>query len=155
MHITLKRLVKTLIGLRVRADWSEPLLVAHTTALEISRRGSYLNIMCSLRFSHFLFITLCIDCIIYRILGGVFCKADTALAGDGVVIFVAISMTQCCFHLHFRMTRLLDYLDAKTAILKPRWDGITSLSKLKVSMFFIFKPFRGIVFLFFCKSEYS
>ena len=35
------RIFKALIRLRVCADWSEPLLVAHTTLLEISCRGSY------------------------------------------------------------------------------------------------------------------
>ena len=35
------RLAKSLISLRVCADWSEPLLVAHTTLLEISCLGSY------------------------------------------------------------------------------------------------------------------
>ena len=35
------RLAKALIRLRVCADWSEPLLVAHTTLLEISCHGSY------------------------------------------------------------------------------------------------------------------
>ena len=39
-----KRLAKALIRLRVYADWSEPLLVAHTTLLEISCRGS--NVIC-------------------------------------------------------------------------------------------------------------
>ena len=34
-----KRLAKALISLRVCAGWSEPLLVAHTTLLEISCRG--------------------------------------------------------------------------------------------------------------------
>ena len=34
------RLAKALIRLRVCAGWSEPLLVAHTTLLEISCRGS-------------------------------------------------------------------------------------------------------------------
>ena len=36
-----KRITKALIRLRVCAGWSEPLLVAHTTLLEISYRGSY------------------------------------------------------------------------------------------------------------------
>ena len=35
------RLAKALIRLRVCAGWSEPLLVAHTTLLEISSHGSY------------------------------------------------------------------------------------------------------------------
>ena len=35
------RLAKALIRLRVCAGWSEPLLVAHTTLLEISCRGSF------------------------------------------------------------------------------------------------------------------
>ena len=35
-----KRQAKALISLRVCAGWSEPLLVAHTTLLEISCRGS-------------------------------------------------------------------------------------------------------------------
>ena len=38
--IEYSRLAKALIGLRVCAGWSEPLLVAHTTLLEISFRGS-------------------------------------------------------------------------------------------------------------------
>ena len=33
-----------LARLRVCAGWSEPLLVAHNTLLEISRRGSYIYI---------------------------------------------------------------------------------------------------------------
>ena len=40
-HTILKRLAKALIRLRVCAGWSEPLLVAHTTLLEISCTGSY------------------------------------------------------------------------------------------------------------------
>ena len=41
MHGIFKRLAKALVRLRVCAGWSEPLLVAHTTLLEISCRGSY------------------------------------------------------------------------------------------------------------------
>ena len=40
-HIMFKRLAKALIRLRVCAGWSEALLDAHTTLLEISCRGSY------------------------------------------------------------------------------------------------------------------
>ena len=40
-HIIFKRLAKALIRLRVCAGWSEALLVAHTTLLDISCRGSY------------------------------------------------------------------------------------------------------------------
>ena len=40
-HIMFKRLAKVLIRLRICAGWSEPLLVAHTTLLEISCHGSY------------------------------------------------------------------------------------------------------------------
>ena len=40
IHRIFKRLAKALIRLRVCAGWSEPLLVAHTTLLEISCRGS-------------------------------------------------------------------------------------------------------------------
>ena len=40
-HIIFKRLAKALIRLRVSAGWSEPLLVAHTTLLKISCRGSF------------------------------------------------------------------------------------------------------------------
>ena len=39
-HRILKRLAKALISLRVCSGWSEPLLVAHTTLLEISCQGS-------------------------------------------------------------------------------------------------------------------
>ena len=39
-HRIFKRLAKALISLRVCAGWSEPLLVAHTTLLEISCHGS-------------------------------------------------------------------------------------------------------------------
>ena len=39
-HRIVKQLAKTLTSLRVCAGWSEPLLVAHTTLLEISCRGS-------------------------------------------------------------------------------------------------------------------
>ena len=39
-HNIVKRLAKALISLRVCAGWSEPLLVAHTTLLEISCCGS-------------------------------------------------------------------------------------------------------------------
>ena len=42
-HKIFKRLVKALIRLRVCAGWSEPLLVALTTLLEIPCRGSYVN----------------------------------------------------------------------------------------------------------------
>ena len=41
-HKILKRQAKALIRLRVCAGWSEPLLVAHTTLLEIPCRGSIL-----------------------------------------------------------------------------------------------------------------
>ena len=40
-HRIFKRQAKALIRLRVCAGWSEPLLVAHTTLLEISCRGSF------------------------------------------------------------------------------------------------------------------
>ena len=40
IHGIFKRLAKSLIRLRVCAGWSEPLLVAHATLLEISCRGS-------------------------------------------------------------------------------------------------------------------
>ena len=40
-HRICKRLAKALIRLPVCAGWSEPLLAAHTTLLEISRPGSY------------------------------------------------------------------------------------------------------------------
>ena len=39
-HGIFKRLAKALNRLRVSAGWSEPLLVAHTTLLEISCHGS-------------------------------------------------------------------------------------------------------------------
>ena len=42
-HRIFKRLAKTLIRLRVCAGCSEALLVAHTTLLEISCRGSVIN----------------------------------------------------------------------------------------------------------------
>ena len=38
-----KRPAKALIRLRLCAGWSEPLLVTHTTFLEISCRGSYIS----------------------------------------------------------------------------------------------------------------
>ena len=41
MQSIFKRLAKDLIRLRICAGWSEPLLVAHTTLLEISCHGSY------------------------------------------------------------------------------------------------------------------
>ena len=46
-HGILKRRAKALIRLRVCAGWSEPLLVAHTTLLEISCHGSivYANLI--------------------------------------------------------------------------------------------------------------
>ena len=44
IHRIFKRLAKTLIRLRVCADWSEPLLIAHTTLLEISCRGSIFSL---------------------------------------------------------------------------------------------------------------
>ena len=40
-HRILKQLAKALIRLRICAGWSEALLVAHTTLLEISCTGSY------------------------------------------------------------------------------------------------------------------
>ena len=40
-HRIFKRLAKALIRLRVCAGWSEPLLVAHITLLEISCHGSF------------------------------------------------------------------------------------------------------------------
>ena len=39
-HRIFKRQAKALIRLRICAGWSEPLLVAHTTLLEISCQGS-------------------------------------------------------------------------------------------------------------------
>ena len=42
-HRIFKQLAKALISLRVCAGWSEPLLVAHTTLLEISCLGSYVE----------------------------------------------------------------------------------------------------------------
>ena len=57
-HGIFKRLAKTLIRLRVCAGWSEALLVAHTTLLEISCHGSFevveyktVNIFLSISFS--------------------------------------------------------------------------------------------------------
>ena len=44
-HRIFKGLAKALISLRVCAGWSEPLLVAHTTLLEISCHGSNINCM--------------------------------------------------------------------------------------------------------------
>ena len=43
IHRVFKQLAKALIRLHVCADWSEPLLVAHTTFLEISCLGSFLT----------------------------------------------------------------------------------------------------------------
>ena len=43
-HRIFKRLAKALIRLRVCTGWSEPLLVAHTTLLEISCHGSIIKI---------------------------------------------------------------------------------------------------------------
>ena len=43
-HRIVKQLGTALIRLRVCAGWSEPLLVAHTTLLKISCRGSIKNI---------------------------------------------------------------------------------------------------------------
>ena len=40
-HRIFKRVAKALISLHVCAGWSEPLLVAHTTLLEISSHGSF------------------------------------------------------------------------------------------------------------------
>ena len=40
-HRIFKRPAKALIRLRVCAGWSEPLLVAHTSLLEISCHGSF------------------------------------------------------------------------------------------------------------------
>ena len=40
----LKRQAKALIRLRVCAGWSEALMVAHTTLLEISRTGSNITV---------------------------------------------------------------------------------------------------------------
>ena len=40
-HRIFKRQAKALIRLRICAGWSEPLLVTHTTLLEISCHGSF------------------------------------------------------------------------------------------------------------------
>ena len=48
-----KRIAKALIRLRVCAGWSEPLLVAHTTLLEILYRGSIIMCMKLHRLIHF------------------------------------------------------------------------------------------------------
>ena len=45
-----KQLAKALIRLRICAGWSEPLLVAHTTLLEISCRGSFMVSLVRLSF---------------------------------------------------------------------------------------------------------
>ena len=47
MHRIFKRLSKALIRLRVCAGWSEPLLITHSTLLEISCRGSSTFVPCS------------------------------------------------------------------------------------------------------------
>ena len=52
-HRIFKRLAKALIRLRVRAGWSEPLLVAHTTLLEISCHGSFCVLYSSSILSHY------------------------------------------------------------------------------------------------------
>ena len=44
-HRIFKQLAKALISLRVCTGWSEPLLVAHTTLLEISCHGSNTNVL--------------------------------------------------------------------------------------------------------------
>ena len=44
-HRIFKQLAMALIRLRAGAGWSDPLLVAHTTLLEISCRGSYLKLL--------------------------------------------------------------------------------------------------------------
>ena len=44
-HRIFKRLAKALISLSVCAGWSEPLLVAHTTLLEISCHASFLEVL--------------------------------------------------------------------------------------------------------------
>ena len=41
IHRIMRRQAKALIRLRVCAGWSEPLLIAHATLMEISCRGSY------------------------------------------------------------------------------------------------------------------
>ena len=46
-HRIVKRLANALIRLRVCAGWSEPLLVAHTTLLEISCRGTFILKYCN------------------------------------------------------------------------------------------------------------
>ena len=46
-HIIFKRLAKALISLCVCAGWSEPLLVARTTLLEISCHGSFIKVIIS------------------------------------------------------------------------------------------------------------
>ena len=45
IHRIFKRPAKALIRLRVCAGWSEPSLVAHSTLLEISCRGSFIFTM--------------------------------------------------------------------------------------------------------------
>ena len=45
IHRIFKQLANALIGLRVCSGWSEPLLVAHTTLLEISCHGSFVLLM--------------------------------------------------------------------------------------------------------------
>ena len=43
IHRIFKRAAKALIRLRLCTGWSEPLMVAHTTLLEISCHGSYVK----------------------------------------------------------------------------------------------------------------
>ena len=47
--IVFKRLAKALIRLRKCADWSEPLVLAHTTLLEISYFGPFIGAKNALR----------------------------------------------------------------------------------------------------------
>ena len=49
----IKRLANTLIRLCIFAGWSEPLLVPHTTLLEISCRGSDMHVVLVLSFVYF------------------------------------------------------------------------------------------------------
>ena len=57
-HRIFKRLAKALISLRVCAGWSEPLLVAHTTLLEISHHGSIMILKLMINVSRILYAVL-------------------------------------------------------------------------------------------------
>ena len=90
------RLAKALIRLRVCAGWSEPLLVAHTTLLEISCRGSIIDYSLNLK-------KICFASFIYGFNASVKNSVDLdQLASSEKPVFGGLLITQAQTSLRIR-----------------------------------------------------